>query len=193
MIYLGNRLFPNLNEKLWINIGWFPLLSLKLRIAVAKPNSPGATGLRWTHGVSWHKPGSAASIHDVQTEKLSSCYRYNNTGWITPDFILLHNTAAATEIRGVINFPAAIYVNTLIPLQIVVLPNQAKQKQLKSQRSLGCQWQQVWFCWEQQSYSTCTAIFYWWAVLTSVQLLQQMNKVFWIYFHIQCDPFKTSV
>lgn len=136
-----------------------------------------------------------APLHPSTTcrQKNSSCYRYNNTGWITPDFILLHNTAAATEIRGVINFPAAIYVNTLIPLQIVVLPNQAKQKQLKSQRSLGCQWQQVWFCWEQQSYSICTAIFYWWAVLTSVQLLQQMNKLFWIYFHIQCDPFKTSV
>lgn len=104
--------------------------------AAAKPNSCGATGLRCTRGASWHKLGSAASIHDVQTEKLSGCYWYTNTGWITPDFILLLTTTAAAEIWGVINFPAAIYVNTRIPLQIVVLPNQAKWKQLKSQQSL---------------------------------------------------------
>ena len=43
------------------------------------------------------------------------------------DFILLVDTTTAeVEIQGVINFLAAIYFKTLIPLQIVALPNQAK-------------------------------------------------------------------
>lgn len=42
------------------------------------------------------------------------------------DFILLRTTTAEVEMQEVINFPAAIYFNILIPLQIVVLPKSSK-------------------------------------------------------------------
>ena len=67
-----------------------------------------------------HKLRSAASDQEVQTETLSGCKRYNNTRWITRIYSTIE------EAEGAMNFLEAIYFNTLIPLQIVVLPNKAK-------------------------------------------------------------------